>query len=357
MLNVKLSLLNGTEYNLSHVPQECTVANLIRVIAPSVRMNVRQIRLIRNGRQLADDATLIGPPPYNISLVPRQGGYSPFPGWKPVSRFDPYIGGIRVDDVEFENRPLAPNFDDLNPDVKRMLQDPLIDTSSLRSRYWFPLNYINHRPGSDIPVSHHLLQQFYDTCIAQPFQSIEDIGTAILLANGYRHDPDINMWFVPHSPAAIARHNPPALVLMQFQPMVDLARMLQEPAHAVAALPVAHWPHLVHPDHHVPVQAGPILGSGIDQSSAQPTTDWVCSICRENETENGNVIYTVPCGHKFHVQCISGWIGTHNTCPDCRIVITGYSNVSIAGHTLGKRKTFKKRTSKRKFKKRSNKKH
>lgn len=157
-----------------------------------------------------------------------------------------------------------------------------------------------------------------------------------------------------HSQAALARHNPQELVLMQFQPppIVDLARMLQEP-HPV--LPAAHWPHLVHPDHHVPVHAGPILGSGIDQSSSRPTTDWVCSICRENETEGGNVIYTVPCGHKFHVQCISGWIGTHNTCPDCRIVITGYSNVSISGHTLGKRKTFKKRTSKRKSKKRTSK--
>jgi hypothetical protein len=42
-----------------------------------------------------------------------------------------------------------------------------------------------------------------------------------------------------HSPAAIARHNPHALVLMQFQPppMVNLARMLLEPH---PALPEAH---------------------------------------------------------------------------------------------------------------------
>jgi hypothetical protein len=326
MLNIRL-FLRGREYNLSDVPRECTITNLKRVIAPTAGISIRQMRLLRNGRQLPDDVTLleqglVAPDVvYDMTIIPRDMGYSPFPGWKPVSRLDPDIGGIRVNGNLLPIRPLAPHF----------------DGTLWREKFWFPLNYINHTPGCDIPVTHALLQQFYDNCIAQPFQTIEQIGTAILLANGYRAD---HFWFEPDSLATFAHHNPPVANVWQFQP----------PA---LALPVVQWPVLVQPEHEVPAQAGPIIGLGVDQRTTPSIRGWMCSICMENETVNGNVIYTVPCGHKFHVGCITPWIGTNNTCPFCRSNITGYSNVSIAEHTQGKRKTYKKRKSK----KRSNKKH
>jgi len=39
-----------------------------------------------------------------------------------------------------------------------------------------------------------------------------------------------------------------------------------------------------------------------------------CSICLESE---GTMIPTV-CGHKFHTNCLMGWLNNHNSCPVCR---------------------------------------
>lgn len=42
-----------------------------------------------------------------------------------------------------------------------------------------------------------------------------------------------------------------------------------------------------------------------------------CSICLTDIAE-GNDTILLPCGHMFHVDCISKWLGIHNTCPLCR---------------------------------------
>ena len=39
-----------------------------------------------------------------------------------------------------------------------------------------------------------------------------------------------------------------------------------------------------------------------------------CSICLETE---GTFMFT-PCRHKFHTNCLMGWLSTHDTCPVCR---------------------------------------
>jgi hypothetical protein len=333
MLNLSIRLLNGQQINLSNVPQQCTLHDIKRVIAPKAGMSIRMIRFLKDGIQLPDDDTLFNrgivepaPVTHIINIYPRQGGYSPFPEWKPVSSLDPIIGGIIINGNPLPAAPLA----------------PLFDGTLNRGKFWFPLNYINHTPGCDIPVAHHLLQQFYDNCIANPEQTIEEIGTAILLANGYGPDPRIPFWFVPVSPATIAHHTP---VAADWGALWGLAPVAVWDLGAVAPAPVAAGLGLGG----APVR--PIPGPGVDQSVLRPRGDWTCSICTENETENGNVIYTVPCGHKFHVQCITPWVEQHNICPNCRANITGYSNVSIHEHTLGKRKKTKKTKKTKKSKK------
>jgi RNA polymerase subunit RPABC4/transcription elongation factor Spt4 len=42
-----------------------------------------------------------------------------------------------------------------------------------------------------------------------------------------------------------------------------------------------------------------------------------CCICMD--TENTSEWLMLPCGHKFHRQCISTWLHTNQTCPICRL--------------------------------------
>jgi len=45
-----------------------------------------------------------------------------------------------------------------------------------------------------------------------------------------------------------------------------------------------------------------------------------CSVCL-GEYEKGESLKTLPCFHKFHVDCIDPWLDTHNTCPVCKYKI------------------------------------
>jgi hypothetical protein len=42
-----------------------------------------------------------------------------------------------------------------------------------------------------------------------------------------------------------------------------------------------------------------------------------CSICMD-EVNIGEQVTDLPCHHWFHEQCISAWLGEHDTCPHCR---------------------------------------
>lgn len=45
-----------------------------------------------------------------------------------------------------------------------------------------------------------------------------------------------------------------------------------------------------------------------------------CSICIDSIAEKTE-IYDIPCGHKFHKDCLNTWLKNNNTCPFCRAVL------------------------------------
>ncbi|CAA3002895.1 E3 ubiquitin- ligase RING1-like [Olea europaea subsp. europaea] len=73
------------------------------------------------------------------------------------------------------------------------------------------------------------------------------------------------------------------------------------------------------------------LESGINQSSepmaAHPiemptvTARGSCAVCMEGYRSGKQV----PCGHVFHVVCITRWLSRHDSCPICRFRVSGGS--------------------------------
>lgn len=52
-----------------------------------------------------------------------------------------------------------------------------------------------------------------------------------------------------------------------------------------------------------------------------------CSICMD-EVNIGEEVTVLPCKHWFHHQCVSAWLGEHDTCPHCRKSISKPSEQS-----------------------------
>jgi len=42
-----------------------------------------------------------------------------------------------------------------------------------------------------------------------------------------------------------------------------------------------------------------------------------CTICKE-EFKKAEKATKLPCKHLFHHECITPWLGQHNSCPTCR---------------------------------------
>jgi Ring finger domain len=45
-----------------------------------------------------------------------------------------------------------------------------------------------------------------------------------------------------------------------------------------------------------------------------------CSVCLET-INDVDIHRTDACQHTFHKPCLDKWLESHNTCPECRIVI------------------------------------
>ena len=46
-----------------------------------------------------------------------------------------------------------------------------------------------------------------------------------------------------------------------------------------------------------------------------------CSVCLENVTEGERTLLIKKCQHGFHQKCLDPWLGTNESCPNCRSVI------------------------------------
>ena len=57
-------------------------------------------------------------------------------------------------------------------------------------------------------------------------------------------------------------------------------------------------------------------------------TSDLCSICYEDMAA-GDEVYKLPCCHTFHVECLSSWIASHNTCPLCRLAMPTKSEETV----------------------------
>ena len=48
-------------------------------------------------------------------------------------------------------------------------------------------------------------------------------------------------------------------------------------------------------------------------------SDLKCIICQNNM--KNNIIRTLPCEHKYHIECIDQWMIVNSNCPICRKII------------------------------------
>ncbi|XP_021723231.1 RING-H2 finger protein ATL74-like [Chenopodium quinoa] len=58
---------------------------------------------------------------------------------------------------------------------------------------------------------------------------------------------------------------------------------------------------------------------GSSDMSMDPSDDTECPICL-GEFIDGDKVRVLPkCNHRFHVSCIDTWLGSHSSCPNCRL--------------------------------------
>jgi Ring finger domain len=57
--------------------------------------------------------------------------------------------------------------------------------------------------------------------------------------------------------------------------------------------------------------------------------DAECSICC-NRLVEGVMLVRLPCGHTYHIQCLTPWVGRHSTCPDCRYELPSAASTAAA---------------------------
>ncbi|XP_009763138.1 E3 ubiquitin-protein ligase RING1-like [Nicotiana sylvestris] len=60
----------------------------------------------------------------------------------------------------------------------------------------------------------------------------------------------------------------------------------------------------------------------VDEMPTVEVVDSVCTVCMEGfESSVGGK--QVSCSHVFHSNCLTNWLSLHNSCPLCRLQVTG----------------------------------
>ena len=62
--------------------------------------------------------------------------------------------------------------------------------------------------------------------------------------------------------------------------------------------------------------------------------DTECCICLDDiycdpNTKCSNLLFTTPCGHKFHTHCLREWCINDNSCPTCRRIDVMNKDVKV----------------------------
>jgi hypothetical protein len=53
-------------------------------------------------------------------------------------------------------------------------------------------------------------------------------------------------------------------------------------------------------------------------TNSSPSEDDICPICQDGESIDNQWCELNKCKHKFHIECIDGWLLKQRTCPKCR---------------------------------------
>ena len=85
--------------------------------------------------------------------------------------------------------------------------------------------------------------------------------------------------------------------------------------------------HHVHHHHHNPI----LLIKRVNHQNVPMQYHETCAICLENfEDEVG----LLSCNHYYHVNCITEWLETHETCPYCNTVVTPFDNQDAENQSI-----------------------
>mgnify|MGYP006157216007 FL=1 len=71
------------------------------------------------------------------------------------------------------------------------------------------------------------------------------------------------------------------------------------------------------PNRHAAAPAAAGVVQRLERQVSEGDDDCDCAVCKE-VFEAGQTAVCLPCTHRFHEDCITPWLKTHNTCPVCR---------------------------------------